>query len=318
MGISKYVKTTYVMGCEINLTDESNFYAACAAIKSADYGILVMGLNETIESEGHDRYTIDFPGVQAAFISQMSQCSNNPLTVVIVSGGMVDLTSVVNNPNVGAILWVGYPGQSGGTALADVLFGTSSPAGRIENTWYNDQYVNEVSMFNMGMRPSNNASNLSPGRTYRFFTGQPVFPFGYGLSYTTFNYSVHNNSLSHVSSLDINHELLTYPSRYNQMSPLGSITIIVTNIGTVTSDDVVLGFLVPPNPGQNGNPLKYLFGFTRVHNLAPNKQATVNFPVTAWDLSLVDTEGKRSAIPGTFKVIIDTVTPSDPWEITIT
>jgi len=315
-GISKYVKSNYVMGCEVNSTDDSGFNAACAAIKSANLGILVMGLNQSVESEGHDRFNIAFPGVQAEFISAMTQCSNNPLILVIMSGGMVDLTPVLSNNKIGAILWVGYPGQSGGIALADVLFGKISPAGRLDNTWYTANYVTEVSMFNMGMRPSNNASYPNPGRTYRFFTGQPVYPFGHGISYTTFNYTVKNNSLSYVSSFDIKNQLTTYSSRYIA-EPLGSITVTVTNNGSVTSDDVVLAFLVPPNPGQNGNPLKYLFGFARIHNLAPNNQATVNFPVSAWDLSLVDIEGIRNAVPGTFKVIIDTVFPSDPWEITV-
>jgi len=217
-GISNYnLPTNYVFGCAINSQDTSGFAAACSAIQKSTYGVVVVGLNQSIESEGNDRVEISFPGVQEQFISAMSNCSSNPIIVVVMCGGMVDLTNVKANPNVGAIMWVGYPGQSAGTALADVIFGAYSPAGRLENTWYTANYINEVSMFDMGMRP--NASNGNPGRTYRFFTGQPVYEFGYGLSYTTFNYTVTNNSLSSVSALKIDQEL----KEKKKSLPYGSI-----------------------------------------------------------------------------------------------
>jgi len=100
------------------------------------------------------------------------------------------------------------------------------------------------------------------------------------------------------------------------MDPLGSISISVTNNGSVISDDAVLAFMVPPNPGQNGNPIKYLFGFNREHLIKPQQTVIVNFPVTAWDLSLVDIDGKRSSVKGTWKVVVDVVTPSE-WEIVV-
>ncbi len=82
-------------------------------------------------------------------------------------------------------IWAGYPGEFGGTAIASVVFGQYNPAARLPITFYPSSYVDGLSMFDMSMRPS----TTNPDRTYKFYTGQPVYEFGYGLSYTTFSYA---------------------------------------------------------------------------------------------------------------------------------
>lgn len=173
-----------------------------------------------------------------------------------MTGGQLDLSALKSNSKIQSILWVGYPGQSGGDAIAQVIFGKRSPAGRLPVTYYTANYVNQVSLEDMGMRP--NASNGNPGRTYRFFTGTPVYEFGTGLSYTNFTYKWISNKETHVSASQINKEVSKDTTFKWNSQVAASHSVQVSNIGNVESDVVVLAFLVPPNPGKDGNPLKYL------------------------------------------------------------
>src|SRR3989338_5907683 len=96
------------------------------AAQSADQTVLVMGLDLSQEAEGLDRTSLAFPGLQAKLIDLVIGCSARPVVLVVMSGGQVDLGPYVDEPGVGAILWVGYPGQSGGTAIADTVFGSNA------------------------------------------------------------------------------------------------------------------------------------------------------------------------------------------------
>lgn len=116
----------------------------------------------------------------------MAKAAKQPIVVVVMTGGAVDLSTVRATPNVGAIVWCGYPGQSGGQAMTDVLFGAYNPGGRLPYTIYPAAFTN-TSMFDRHMRPNTTSGN--PGRTYRFYTGQAIYEYGSGLSYTTFTYS---------------------------------------------------------------------------------------------------------------------------------
>ncbi len=183
-GIEAYVpQTTFVSGCDVASSDTSRFAAACKLASQADQVVLVMGLDQSQESEGLDRVIISWPGVQQQFIAQMAKCAQRPVVLVILSGGPIDVSAEAANPLVGAIVWAGYPGQAGGQAIADVLFGAVSPAGRLDHTWYPAAFAQQVSLFDMGMRP--NATSGNPGRTYRFYSAEPVFPFGFGLRYVS-------------------------------------------------------------------------------------------------------------------------------------
>ena len=150
------------------------------------------GIDHTIEREGLDRTSITLPDAQLTLIQELEKVSRSPLNIVIMSGGGLDLTYIRDSPKCGSLIWMGYPGQSGGLALATVVFGQYNPAGRLPVTLYPASYVDAVSMFDMQMRPS----PTNPGRTYKFYTGQPVYEFGYGLSYTTFDYTWNNGTVS--------------------------------------------------------------------------------------------------------------------------
>jgi len=285
----------YQLGCGISSNSTAGFTAACQAAQSSDATVLVMGIDQSIEAEGLDRYQITFPGVQETFIQRMVVCTpvGNPIVVVLMSGGPVDLTSVKQNSMIGSILWVGYPGQSGGQAIADVLFGAYNPGGRMAYTIYEGNYVNQISMFDMNMRPN----VTSPGRSYRFYTGTPVYPFGHGLSYTTFEYEYGNKDKGVVVKKAIVEEGI------KENKNVVSFEIIVKNVGEMAGSDSVLAFVVGPNAGKNGNPLKSLVDFERVF-LRPGQNTTVVLGIAARDLTVVSGEGKRSVEGGVWTIVV--------------
>jgi len=295
-GIAKYATVKYAKGCDINSSDRSGFTAACSAASTSDATVIVVGIDQSIESEGRDRNAITLPGVQNDLITQVAGCSKGPIVVVLLAGGPIDLSTPKNTAKVNGLLWAGYPGQSGGDAIAQTLYGDNNPAGRLPYTLYPGAYVNQVSMFDMGMRP--NASNGNPGRTYRFYTGTPVYAFGTGLSYTNFSVSITNQTPLNIPYESIRNNLGDDVTSSWKSLPLADITMTITNTGTKDGDYVALGYVVPPNAGKNGNPLRYLVGFSREHDIKPGQKVTVTFPVTAHDLSLVNEEGKRDTFRG--------------------
>ncbi|GER52132.1 beta xylosidase [Striga asiatica] len=178
-GISSYVKKiTHAMGCiDVACNDIKNFEEAEKAARKARATILVMGLSQAIEREGLDRVDLLLPGHQQELISRVANASKKPVILVLMSGGPVDITFAKNNPKIGAILWVGYPGQSGGMAIADVIYGK-----------FNPKYLLHVPMTNMNMHADPRTGY--PGRTYRFYYGPTVYSFGYGLSYSSFKHTI--------------------------------------------------------------------------------------------------------------------------------
>ena len=156
-----------VQGCSIAGDDTSGIAAAAAAAAAADVAVLVLGLDSTQEKEGHDRTAISLPGQQAALLEAVAAAvaaTHKQLALVVISGGPVDLSAAKADPRVSAILVAGYPGQSGGVAIAETLFGANNPGGKLTQTWYAADFVNSCSMLDMNMRP--NATTGCPGRTY--------------------------------------------------------------------------------------------------------------------------------------------------------
>ncbi|KAI9196246.1 hypothetical protein LWI28_022269 [Acer negundo] len=188
-GITRYAKTIHQAGCrDVACGGNQLFGAAETAARQADATVLVMGLDQSIEAEFRDRAGLFLPGHQQELVSRVARVSRGPIILVLMCGGPVDVSFAKNDPRIGAILWVGYPGQAGGTAIADVLFGTANPGGKLPMTWYPQDYLSKVPMTNMGLRAD--PTRGYPGRTYRFYKGPVVFPFGHGLSYTTFAHTL--------------------------------------------------------------------------------------------------------------------------------
>ena len=252
-GLESYVSNiTYQEGIPISSQNESGFPAAINAAKEADLTIMVMGLDQSQESEGHDRSSIALPGQQLDLIQKVSSASKGDTILVILSGGCVDISDSKESSNINGIIWGGYPGMYGGQAIADVIFGAYNPTGRLTQTWYKSDYVNQVKMVDMDMRPNSTAGpyGTSPGRGYRYFPGSVVYEFGSGLSYTTFT----------CSSITVNDNIFT---------------TVVTNTGKVIGGGVVLVYFVPTNGGQNGLELKRLVGYARLDNLAVYAKETI-------------------------------------------
>ena len=187
-GITKAVgagaRVEYDEGC--NYTDTTHFGGIWAA-SNADVTIAVLGLTPVYEGEegdaflspgGGDRLSLQLPASQIAFIKALRKGTKTPIVAVITAGSDLDLSSI--EPYVDAIIYAWYPGQQGGNALADILFGKVSPSGKLPVTFYKS--FDELPAYdNYAMQ----------GRTYRYFTKPVEFPFGFGLSYTHFDYSWH-------------------------------------------------------------------------------------------------------------------------------
>jgi hypothetical protein len=192
---------------------------------------------------------------------------------------------------------MGYAGQSGGLALANVILGQYNPGGRLPITYYPASYVANLSMFDMQMRPS----PTNPGRTYKFYTGQPVFEFGYGLSYTTFNYTWYNESNSSVISI---RNIMKNKDSGRKLA-MESYRVNVTNTGSVFGDDVVLAYVTPPTKSLHdpSPPIKKLFGFERVR-LDVGQTTQVFFPLNPDALLTVGHDGSKWLEPGAYQILI--------------
>jgi beta-glucosidase-like glycosyl hydrolase len=304
----------YAPGClDVLCANSTGFADALDAVKDAEVIVIAVGLSLLVEREAMDRVNITLPGLQPELIDAVLAAAAPGASVVLVvmCGGSVDLSAQLADPRVGAILWVGYPGQAGGTAIAEALWGLHAPAGRLTQTWYPAEYIDEVSMFDMDMRP--NASAGTPGRGHRFYTGTPVFPFGFGLTYSTFSLAwgaggAPNGTVA-ASAVQTALPLLRIDSQQagQQLSPLLRTSVAVTNTGTLPSARIVLAFMAPPPAAvaQYGAPQQVLVGYGRTDVLAPGATAEVPFQVTARELSFVGPTGMPMLFAGDWTLMVD-------------
>ena len=285
---------TYAEGCQLNKNDTSGFAAAVAAAKAADYVVLLLGIDNSIESESLDRTSIDLPYIQHQLSSAIAAVGK-PTVVVLVNGGMVDITPEKNNANIGAIMEAGYPGMRGAEAIAMTLFGDNDHlGGKLPFTIYPANYVNEILMSEMEM-------DVGPGRTYRYYTGTPVYPFGWGISLTTF-------SVTNVTAPTAEQSIFTTGK---DVSRLLTYTVNVTNTGSSTGDEVVFAYMVPQdvpsmkNTNMKVNPLiKQLIDYQRVH-LAPGQSQIINLGITTEAFRMVQKpSGHIVSTPGSYKILI--------------
>ena len=310
-------EVTAFNGTDISGTTVTDYVDAVEAAQAADVVIFMGGIDNSIEAEFQDRTEITWPGVQLELISQLTR-AGKPIVVVQFGGGQVDdaslkaddkVRSMTTQPHfashilfqVNALLWVGYPGQSGGTAIVDIVTGKTSPAGRLPVTQYPAEYVDQVPMTDMTLRPHDS----SPGRTYKWYTGTPVYEFGFGLHYTTFDVSW---SAIPPSTFDIA-EILSSANDSNvdfvDLAPLFTFHVNVTNTGEVTSDYVTLLFS-NTTAGPSPAPLKELVSYARLKSIAPGETKTAALTVTIGSIARVDEQGNSALYPGIYDVWVDT------------
>jgi beta-glucosidase len=256
-----------------------------AAAAQADVLVAVVGLTSDLEAEespveipgfkGGDKTTLDIPADQQALLEQ-AKALGKPLIVVTMNGSPLNLSWAKDNAS--AIVEAWYPGQSGGLAIANVLSGKTNPAGRLPLTFYRS--VDDLPPF---------GDYAMAGRTYRYFTGSAVYPFGYGLSYTRFEYA----------------PLKVEPADGGAGKGL-RVTTSVRNVGARSGDEVAQLYLdFPDTPGA---PRVALRGFQRI-TLKPGEARAVTFALSSRDLSSVDLDGQRRVAAGRYRVSVGSGQP---------
>ena len=255
---------------------------AVAAARRSDVVLAFVGLNAWLEGEempveipgfaGGDRTDIRLPTPQRDLLDAL-EATGKPVILVLQSGSAVPLGA--QGAKARAIVQAWYGGEQGGRAIADVLTGAYNPAGRLPITIYRDN----------GQLPAFTDYSMRE-RTYRYFTGTPEYPFGYGLSYTRFQYG---------------------PWKLGGTQPDGSghaihASVPVRNVGNVEGDEVVELYVSPPRQRSDA-PRKSLKGFKRIH-LRPGEQQTVEFDIGAEELAFADKDGVRKMLPGLYAVWI--------------
>lgn len=315
--LQSYVKNTYYHpGCvdSVNCTSIA-IDEAVGIAKTVDYVIMVMGLDQSQEREKLDRLELVLPGKQSALVSAVARSAKNPVLLVLLCGGPVDVSFAKDDPKIGGILWAGYPGEAGATALAEIIFGDHNPGGRLPMTWYPKEFSN-VAMTDMRMRPD--PSSGYPGRTYRFYNGKTVFKFGFGLSYSNHTYKFVSSTQNKIF-LGPNQES---NSREVLVSTLGTnvcekaeftVVVGVENDGPKSNHSVLL-FVRRNDEDLNGHFIKQLVGFQRV-SLGAKGKGEVEFVVKPCEhfsranengLMVVE-EGSHSLVVGDQEFAIDIV-----------
>ncbi|HEY6491312.1 MAG: glycoside hydrolase family 3 C-terminal domain-containing protein [Terracidiphilus sp.] len=261
-------------------------HEAVARAKEADVIVAFVGLSPQLEGEempikidgfdGGDRTSLDLPAPQHKLLETLA-ATGKPLIVVLQSGSAVALNWA--DEHAAAILEAWYPGVEGGTAIRHTLEGLNNPAGRLPVTFYKG----------LDGLPAFTDYSLK-GRTYRYFTGQPLWGFGYGLSYTTFKYGPVKLSSESLKAGD----------------PL-TATVSVTNTGTMGGDEVVEAYLKTP---QTDGPIHSLVGFERV-SIAPGASREVTLKIDPRWLSSVDDQGNRAILPGNYTLILGGAQPNE-------
>ncbi|KAJ0793933.1 putative glycosidase [Helianthus annuus] len=294
------VATEYRVGCANVTCSTAQVDEAKKVAAAADAVVLVMGSDLSIEAESRDRIDITLPGQQNLLITEVASVSKGPVILVIMSGGGMDIQFAKVNPKITSILWVGFPGEAGGAALADIVFGRYNPSGRLPMSWYPQSYTEKVNMTDMNMRPD--PTTGYPGRTYRFYKGDTVYTFGDGLSYSEFSHHLVKAPKLVSVPLEEGHECRTSKCKLIDAveqtckNLAFNIHLRVTNRGTKGGSHTVLLFSSPPS--VHGAPQKHLLGFRKVH-LAPRQQSVVRFGVDVCkDLSLVDEVGNKKVALG--------------------
>lgn len=242
---SSGVQIEFAPGCTVDgERNDAAFNNAVEAARGADVALLFVGINKLIAREGHDRDFLHLSGMQPDLVKAV--VAANPRTVVVV---VSNAPVAINweHENAPAILCSLFGGEQQGNAIADALFGDYNPGGKLASTWF--KHVSQL--------PAFHDYDIKHGRTYMYFKGEPLYPFGYGLSYTTFSYgnlSVSGNKLASGEALTISAE--------------------ISNTGSVAGDEIVQFYVHAAAPEVR--PIRQLAGFQRI-SLQPGEKKQVQF-----------------------------------------
>lgn len=266
---------------------------------ASDVLIYVGGISNSDEEEAHDRTSLQWTGAQLDVIGQLAD-TGKPVIVVSMGGGQIDSSPIANNPNISALLWAGYPGQDGGSAIVDILTGKVAPAGRLPQTQYPSRYISEVPMTDMALRPGEN----NPGRTYKWYNDTPVFEFGHGLHYTNFSAQITSQVEQSYAISDLFSACPNINATNLYSCNFTSLAVNVTNTGSTASDYVTLGYIAG-NFGPSPQPKKSLVSYQRLFSIAGGASDTATLSLSLASLARVDEMGNKVLYPGDYSIMID-------------
>jgi len=268
---------SYAMGCDISGESTEGFDEAVTLAEKSDIVVAVLGevsglFGSGLSGEGNDRVSLKLPGVQEEFVEVLHR-TGKPLVLVLVNGRPLILDRIAGKCQ--AIIEAWFPGEEGGNAIADILFGYYNPAGRLPISIPKDT----------GQIPVHYSRRPSSFRNYVSMDAKPLYPFGHGLSYTNFNYR----------------DLEISPSR---IQPNGHVEVKfkVENIGNRSGDEVVQLY-IRKEVSSVARPIKELRGFKRV-SIAPSEIKTIRFKLWAEQLAFYDRRMKLTVEPGVYTVMV--------------
>ncbi|MBB6127551.1 glycoside hydrolase family 3 protein [Mucilaginibacter lappiensis] len=277
--VSKSTRVEYDLGCDYK--DTTHFGGTWAA-GNADVTIAVIGLSPVLEGEagdaflsnsGGDKKDLSLPASEIAFIKALRKgVKTKPIIAVITAGSDVDVSAI--EPYVDAVIFAWYPGEQGGNALADIVFGDVSPSGHLPLTFYKDiSNLPDYQNYNM------------KGRTYRYYDGPVQYPFGFGLSYTSFAYILESK-----------------PKTLYKKTDTLSVTVKVQNTGKMNGDEVVQAYIEYPKLDRM--PIKELKSFKRI-SLTKDSEGSVTLKIPVQDLQKWDMASHQWKIyPGKYKLVL--------------
>jgi len=274
--LSSNAIVSYARGADYyDVCADSLIVNAVGIARNASVVVLCLGTNWRFSREGFDAASLDLPGRQTELAQKVHAV--NPNTIVVLSYGNPVSVNWIND-SIPAILGMGYGGQEFGNAIADVLFGDCNPGGKVAQTFYK----------NSAQLPARLTDYHIVGKwLYMYCTADVLYPFGYGLSYTTFSYS---NCVVGKSTI----------ASYEDMS----VSVDVKNTGTKTGDEVVQLYLSKAQTAAVTLPKKALKGFKRI-TLAPGETRTVTFPLNGMDAAYYDIPTSRFMVSsGTYNIQI--------------
>ena len=277
----------YTQGILLDRPNVNPMDWATGGAKASSAIILVMGITGVLEGEegesiasahAGDRLDYNLPQNQIDYLRKLRKDSKTPIIAVVTGGSPMNLSEVHELADAVLLTW--YPGEEGGNAVADLLFGKVAPSGKLPVTFPKS----------LDQLPAYESYGMA-GRTYRYMTAEPMYPFGFGLSYAKFEYGA-----------------LKLPKKVGKNEPV-EVEATVTNTGKLAGEEVVQLYLTHQAKKGAQTPLYALKSFRRV-KLAPGQGTTVKFTLTPEQLALIDAQGNSAAPTGPVKVALGGSLPS--------